>query len=193
MKLFKGFRDFGTMTSDEKKELHLAAAAFIFFSLAAALSMRNFIWLNNTSSSEMVAVSETPARQESKPDAVIGSIRAKYDAYVRMRTYGSQLVTLAEAVGRYPVEDPSARLASAAPLIPPPIKYKAQDFPPSMEVKAIVILDGDAAAVLNIQGERPGQVARAGYTFGGGKGRITGIDAGGVNWKWANKKQRTVL
>jgi hypothetical protein len=193
MKLFSGSRGFDTMTSDEKKELYLAAAAFIFFSLAAALSMRNFIWLNNISASDMVAVRETPSRQESKPDALIGSIRAKYDAYVRMRTYGSQLVTLAEAVGRYPVEDPSVRLASAAPLIPPPVKYKVQDFPPSMEVKAIVILDGDAAAVLNIQGERPGQVARAGYIFGGGKGRITSIDAGGVNWKWANKKQRTVL
>lgn len=193
MKLFAGFRDFDTMPSEEKKELRLAAVAFIFFSLAAAFSMRNFIWLNNISASDMVAAGKTPARQESEPDAAAGSIRAKYDAYVKARTYGSQLVTLAEAVGRYPVEDPSARLAFAAPLIPPPVKYKVQDFPPSMEVRAIVILDGDAVAVLNIQGERPGQVARAGYIFGGGKGRITSIDAGGVNWKWANKKQRTVL
>lgn len=55
MKLFSGSRGFDTMTSDEKKELYLAAAAFIFFSLAAALSMRNFIWLNNISASDMVA------------------------------------------------------------------------------------------------------------------------------------------
>jgi len=179
------------MSPEDKKELMLAAALFLFFSFSAVFSLMNFMWLNNPTDTSVTRDIPVPKISGTGKTSNIEDLVAKYDAYNKSRTYSGQMVTLAEAVGRCPITDASAQIGKI--MSSSPEKYEVPEVVPVIAIKALVIMEGTGVATLDIEGERSGQIVRSGYVFGGGKGKITSIDAGGVDWKWANKKYRTNL
>ncbi|MDY9920224.1 MAG: hypothetical protein U2P59_00145 [Synergistota bacterium] len=189
MKLFSGLDMHKDMTPAVKREVAILAAALLILLAGTFYSMKNFIWLNNISEETTIGELKAPvANQPPKSNVDIEGLEDKYDVYLRSRNFSGQLVMLAEAVGRYPIANASSLFAEKAVE-----EYELPEIPPVLTIKALVILDGVGVAALDIEGERPGQIVRKGYVFGGGKGKITSIDAGGVSWKWSNTQNRTNL
>lgn len=58
-------------------------------------------------------------------------------------------------------------------------------YVPTVVLRALAVLGGESVCVLDIDGEEAGKIYRAGECFGGGKGRVVKINAGGVTWRWA--------
>lgn len=178
-------RDKYTVSSpEEHKKMLFFCAAFMLFACASAFSITNYIWLNRISGS-LPIVNDGPTAEEHDIKARADVLNNKFGAYMEFRKNSEQLVSLAEAVGRYPVA-----------MLPLPVATELsvpEMAPPSVTVKAIVVMDRTGVATLDIEGEPPGQIMRQGSVFGGGKGKITGIDEGGVSWTWTKKKYRTEL
>lgn len=193
MKLTSKLADIKNMSPDEKKEMMVIALLILFFVSLAMYSMNNFINLLNMSGSAVnVETGSKPAAGTSKEAANIEDIEPKYRDYVKVRTYSSQLVTLAEAVGRYPIANASEEFAARS-LVKEDVLEDIPEIIPMVVIKALVVMSGEGVAALDIEGERPGLIVSRGTVFGGGKGKIMSIDAGGVSWKWADKKYRTDL
>lgn len=179
--------DFKNMSASQRKELLLVSAAFVLFTGLAVFSMMNFVWLNNMSEEGAPAEMTLPV-SPGRNRAEIEGITGAYDNYVKYRTFSGQMVTLASSVGRYPI----AEGASLAPEVPVE-ETLVEAVPPSMTIKALVVLGADGAATVDIDSEKAGMVVHKGSSFDGGKGKITAIDAGGVSWTWSGKKYRTNL
>lgn len=189
MKLFSGLGNYRDLTPAKRKELAIIAAALLILLPGVFYSMKNFIWLNNISEDSSIGELKVPDIQQAPEGKVdIDGLESKYDIYLKSRNFSGQLVMLAEATGRYPIANASAQFAEQAIE-----EYTVSDIVPVITIKALVMLEGVGVAALDIEGERSGQIVRKGYVFGGGKGKITGIDAGGVSWKWANTQNRTDL
>ena len=181
-----GLRD---MSPADKKEFALVAVLFVCFAALTVVSLMNFIWLNRMAENNAGANAPEASVVQAAGETGSGDLAAKYDDYVKYRTYSGQMVTLASAVGRYPIADAASTLVVEAPaseVIP-------VEAPPSFTIKALVMMGNSGAATVDIDGERPGTIIRSGSAFGGNKGRITAIDAGGVSWTWSGKKYRTNL
>ena len=61
-------------------------------------------------------------------------------------------------------------------------------YAPTVILKALAVLGGESVCVLDIDGEEPGRVFRAGDVFGDGRGRVVKINADGVTWRWADRE-----
>jgi len=174
-------------STDEKHEFIFIAVAFFCFASLAALSMINFMWLINMSGQHMSGEPEIQNNRTDKAAISIDDIRSKYNIYLNYKTYSSQGVSLAASTGRSPVSDPATMISdvNAAAII--------KEIIPLMKIKALVVLDGVGVATLDIDSELRGIVVHVGSVFGGGKGKITAIDAKGVYWTWSGKKHHTGL
>lgn len=62
------------------------------------------------------------------------------------------------------------------------------DYAPTVILKALAVLGGESVCVLDIDGEMPGSVFRAGDVFGAGAGRVVRISSDGVTWRWADRE-----
>lgn len=193
MKFTSKFNDIRDMSPAQKKDMIIIGLLIIFFTGLAMYSMNNFINLLNLSGSTAdIGTGVKPATGTSKEAANIEDIEPKYRDYVKVRTYSRQLVTLAEAVGRYPIANASEEFAARS-LVKVDVLEDIPEIIPMVVIKALVVMSGEGVAALDIEGERPGLIVSRGTVFGGGKGKIMSIDAGGVSWKWADKKYRTDL
>ena len=193
MKLTSKFNDLKDMSPADKKEMMIIALLILFFAGLAMYSMNNFITLLNLSGSAANVETEIkPPAGTSKEAASIEDIEPKYRDYLKARTNSRQLATLAEAVGRYPIANASEEFAARS-LVKVDVLEDIPEIIPTIAIKALVIMSGEGVAALDIEGERPGLIVSRGTVFGGGKGKIMSIDAGGVSWKWADKKYRTDL
>ena len=67
--------------------------------------------------------------------------------------------------------------------MPPP-----EVIPPIMFVKALMTVNGETTAIMDIEGEGTGIVVRPGYRFGGTKGRVVSVSANGVRVVWSGKR-----
>lgn len=172
-------------SAEERKKLYLFIAILLFFSCAAFDSMGNFLLLNNFDpGNKMLGSVASGPSQEVRDE--IALMTKKVEAYGRYRAESEQLVSVGEDVGRSPVALLEVSAVSGDALA-------EVNIIPSVNIKALIILDGGGAATLDIDGEAPGQVFRVGSVFGNGKGRVTAIDAKGVSWTWTNEKHRTDL
>ncbi|MDD4160481.1 MAG: hypothetical protein PHO18_06000 [Synergistaceae bacterium] len=193
MMLTSKIDDVRNMSLSEKKELFIFAAFFIFFTALALWSMNNFITLLNISEPMTdIAPGVISPAGTSKDAAKIEDLEPKYRDYIKMRTYSSQMVALAEAVDRYPIANAAEELAARS-VVKEDVLEEIPEIIPIVTIKALVVMSGEGVATLDIEGERPGLIVSRGTVFGGGKGRIISIDSGGVSWKWADKKYRTDL
>jgi len=189
------FNGIKNASPDDKKEFAVIAFMFLVLMSAAVFSLKNFAWLINpdtdTLMNEPAIADSSGIAAEKKAD----DISSKYDTYVKSRAYSSQMVTLAKAVGRYPICDAKSELSSEPSIAPVSgnATIKVAEVIPTMKIKALVVMGSGGAATVDIDGERPGQIVRSGSVFGGGKGIITAIDAGGVSWTWSHKKFHTNL
>ncbi len=168
---------------EEKKKLAIFALSALFFISASVFSMWNYVALNRSSGDlsdiNMTSGSEgANAEVQSKAE----EINTKMECYTKYSMDSQQLLSLAEAVGKSPL-DPLPAISAAEVAVP--------DMLPSISIKALVIMDTGRAATLDIDGEEPGQIMRVDSVFGNGKGKVTGIDSKGVDWTWLMKNYRT--
>lgn len=61
-------------------------------------------------------------------------------------------------------------------------------IPPFMVVQAVMVLGAKRMAVMDIEGESPGMIVKAGTSFGNGKGRVLSVSPKLVVVSWADKR-----
>lgn len=61
-------------------------------------------------------------------------------------------------------------------------------YAPTVIVKALALLDEESVCVLDIDGEEPGKIFKAGDVFGDGLGRVVKISESGVAWQWLDRE-----
>lgn len=170
---------------EERKKLYFFILAFLTLLLVVVLSVLNFIWLNKT-------VEISPAKNTSslvnikKGRIQADSINQKITSYKRYRDESSRMVIVAETVGVSPISEMQTFIVVDKEIAVP-------EFPPNILIKALIVMDVEKVAILDIEGEPPGMVCRTGTIFGAGKGKITDIDSKGVSWTWVRKKHRINL
>ena len=168
---------------EEKKKLVIFALSALFFISASIFSMWNYITLNKSSVGlGDIEMSNSPAGPGEEVRGKAEEINTKMDNYIKYSRDSKQLLALAAAVGKSPLA-PLQAISSAEMAVP--------DMPPSISIKALVIMENGRAVTLDIDGEVPGQIMRVGSVFGNGRGKVTGIDSKGVNWTWLMKNYRT--
>ena len=170
---------------EERKKLYFFIIALFFSVFVGVLSILNFIWLNKTVEPK-VAKSTSGLVSVEKERRQADAINEKLDSYKKYRDDSLKLLAVAETIGRSPISEmKSPAVIEKAIVIP--------EFPPDIIIKALIIMDEGRVAVLNIEGEPPGQIYRVGASFASGKGKILDIDSKGVSWTWKRKTNRTNL
>ena len=168
---------------EEKKKLVIFALSALFFISASIFSMWNYIALNKSSVGlEDIGMSNAPDGPGEEVRGKTEEINTKMESYIKYSRDSQQLLALAGAVGKSPL-DPLQTISAAEMDVP--------DMPPSISIKALVIMENGRAVTLDIDGEVPGQIMKVGSVFGNGRGKVTGIDSKGVNWTWLMKNYRT--
>ena len=71
------------------------------------------------------------------------------------------------------------------PVIP---AYIPEKMPPIMFVRAVMVVEKTAMAIMDIEGVGTGIIVRKGYTFNGGEGRVLHIGPDKVTVQWSGKK-----
>lgn len=113
---------------------------------------------------------------------------------IMVRSKKGELAHVASTLERYPFEEPAltSYLPSSSNVLSEDEKsYTLQAelyLPPYMEVRAVMILDGKAMALMYIEGEGDGLIVSPGYKFGSGKGRVVSISQTKVVVLWAGTK-----
>ncbi|NLV82504.1 MAG: hypothetical protein GXZ18_05820 [Synergistaceae bacterium] len=170
---------------EERKKLYFFIIALFFSVFVGVLSILNFIWLNKTVEHK-VAKSTSGLVSVEKERRQADAINEKLDSYKKYRDDSLKLLAVAETIGRSPISEmQSPAIIEKAIVVP--------EFPPDIIIKALIIMDEGRVAVLNIEGEPPGQIYRVGASFASGKGKILDIDSKGVSWTWKRKTNRTNL
>lgn len=171
-------------TLEERKKLYIFLLTSIILFILVVLSIINFIWLNK---SVIIYISKEFTQQENlKTQNQSESINVKIDAYKEYLSGGTRLLVLSETIARSPLSDLGDRGLLGKTLLVP-------EYPPNINIRALVIMDTGAIVVLDIEGEVPGKICKIGTTFGENKGKITDIDNKGVTWTWLKTKHRTNL
>ncbi|MGI6443367.1 MAG: hypothetical protein GXZ13_02385 [Synergistaceae bacterium] len=171
-------------TLEERKKLYIFLLTSIILFILVVLSIINFIWLNK---SVIIDISKEFTQQENlKTQNQSESINVKIDAYKEYLSGGTRLLVLSETIARSPLSDLGDRGLLGKTLLVP-------EYPPNINIRALVIMDTGAIVVLDIEGEVPGKICKIGTTFGENKGKITDIDNKGVTWTWLKTKHRTNL
>ncbi|PIE54972.1 MAG: hypothetical protein CSA35_03675 [Dethiosulfovibrio peptidovorans] len=86
--------------------------------------------------------------------------------------------------------NPLAKLRSPSDLplaTPEPSAADLEALPPLVVVRAVMVMPGKAAAVVDIDGVGQGIVVRKGTSFSGGKGRFLSIRAKKIVFRWRGK------
>lgn len=108
-----------------------------------------------------------------------------------VRSKKGELAHVASTLERYPFEEPV--LTSYQPSYSNvPSEYEKSYplqaelyLPPYMEVRAVMLLDGKAMALMDIEGEGIALIVYPGYEFANGRGRIVSISLDKVVVLWA--------
>lgn len=113
---------------------------------------------------------------------------------IMVRSKKGELAHVASTLERYPFEEPV--LTSYQPSYSNvPSEYEKSYplqaelyLPPYMEVRAVMLLDGKAMALMDIEGEGIALIVYPGYEFANGRGRIVSISLDKVVVLWAGTK-----
>jgi len=110
---------------------------------------------------------------------------------IMVRSKKGELAHVASTLERYPFEEPAltSYLPSSSNVLSEDEKsYTLQAelyLPPYMEVRAVMLLDGKAMALMDIEGEGVALIVYPGYEFANGRGRIISISSDKVVVLWA--------
>lgn len=172
-------------SAEEKKRLLFSAALFIYFAALSFMGVANFVWLNRLTV-EMGAA-DIPRGAEGLRDETTqkaDELNKKITAYLKYKDDGVRMIELAESTGVPPIAGLQASVSQ---------ELSVPEYTPSVVIKALVVMGGNAVATLDIDGEPAGQVYTKGMSFGGRKGRIIDINSKGVSWIWSGKRYRSDL
>ncbi len=119
---------------------------------------------------------------------------------VLAREGSNQLAVMASRIERQPFAPGALPVEEIEePEVPEPgtVKAKAEEglfaaseevLPPFMAVQAVMVMGSRRMAVMDIEGESPGKIVRAGTSFGEGKGKILRVGPDVVVVSWADKR-----
>ena len=110
------------------------------------------------------------------------------------RRQSMQTALLAEATGRFPIANgemiPALRAAVVQQADPEAV---IEDSPPSITVRAVLLLGQTAIATIDIAGEGDGIIVQPGTRFDGGSGKILSINSKGVKYQWKKKRYEALF
>ncbi len=126
-----------------------------------------------------------PAQDQSRLDAMIAQFRASVEARKTSTLISGRILDETNEPfmqARKKTDSVNVLLKDQAKMPPPEV------IPPIMFVKALMTVNGESTAIMDIEGEGTGIVVRAGYRFGGSKGRVVSVSANGVKIVWSGKR-----
>ncbi|HOR54962.1 MAG TPA: hypothetical protein PLM30_07025 [Synergistales bacterium] len=104
---------------------------------------------------------------------------------VLARSGSTQLAVLAATLARRPFSPSEPEAAEGVESGPASVSAPA---PPEIWIKAVLIREKDAAAVVDIEGYGEGVILRRGTPFGGGLGKVLGISQEKVVVTWSGQQ-----
>lgn len=172
-------------TLEERKKFYIFLFILLILIILVILSIINFLWLNKAvridfSKDSTQQTHNIKTQNQSEP------INIKLDSYKEYLSEGTRLLELAETIARSPLSDLGDNGLLEKTLSVP-------EYPPNINIRALVVMGSGSIVVLDIEGEVPGKICKVGTTFGENKGRIITIDNKGVTWTWLKTKHRTNL
>jgi hypothetical protein len=126
-----------------------------------------------------------PAQDRIRLDAMISQFRASVETRKTSTLISGRILDETNEPfmqARKKTDSVNVLLKDQAKMPPPEV------IPPIMFVKALMTVNGESTAIMDIEGEGTGIVVRAGYRFGGSKGRVVSVSAGGVKIVWSGKR-----
>lgn len=117
------------------------------------------------------------------------------DTMNKQRDVVMQTARLAEVSGILPVA-PDSVLASLTPAHSPLLEGgvpQIEPEPPKVTVLAVMILNKERVALVDVDGEDGGLIVRPGNKFSNGTARIVKIDAKGVTFVWRKKRYEVAM
>lgn len=176
---------------DEGSSKTYRALFFLLFIAGIAWAVFNYIKMQEMGTSKFYApsASRTTLQQDrerlKKMIEQVSSVSSK-------RSSSSVWAQSMRDMNKYTFDDPTkARPDGDTPFLPDvpqePVIEVVVEPPPSITVKAIMVMGKTRAAVMDIAGVGKGLIVRAGDTFGNRKGRIVRIDSDKVVVRWDGK------
>jgi hypothetical protein len=126
-----------------------------------------------------------PAQDQSRLDAMIAQFRASVEARKTSTLISGRILDETNEPfmqARKKTDSVNVLLKDQTKMPPPEV------IPPIMFVKALMTVNGESTAIMDIEGEGTGIVVRAGHRFGGAKGRVVSVSANGVKIVWSGKR-----
>ena len=109
-----------------------------------------------------------------------------------IRSGSGTLAELAQAAGRSPFAEPPSLSASVAVSGKAEAPLPVEVPPPTINVKAVMMLGDASVAVVDIDGIGQNLIVKPGYAFSGKKGKIVSINPDKLVFLWNGKRQETL-
>ena len=160
---------------------------------ASGYYFKKFVDASDEPSIVIPPVPNLASKDSERLEKLIGSFRSSVDTRTRSLLLASTVVeTSRMPFAETPPADMTPRevpgegvtVAEGEGTFPPLVREK---LPPIMFVRAIMVAQKQAIAVMDIEGVGNGIIVRPGYSFGGGDGKVVGISSGKVTVNWSGK------
>jgi hypothetical protein len=148
---------------------------------------------------EIITISRIPPRDSPIPqrkveqDKKYADLTKGFEEVAQARFANKESSFMASALGRYafnkpPVPVVQEELAKAAARGRASSSELEEVYMPYMEVRAVMILNKKAMALMDIEGEGYNLIVSPGYRFGKGRGKVISITPAKVVVLWAGTK-----
>lgn len=137
---------------------------------------------------------ESPTLQRAvEQDKKYAGLTKGFEEVAQARFANKESSFMASALGRYAFNKPAAPVAQeelgrAAARGRASSSELEEVYIPYMEVRAVMVLNKRAMALMNIEGEGDNLIVSPGYRFGKGRGKIVSISPAKVVVLWAGTK-----
>ena len=159
---------------------------------------RNYIEMSQEEAINIPPMEDLSAKDAKRLDVLIGDFRTAVETRTKSLTLAGAVIDasrqpfvvtskVAAAAAHGPggsEEEGAVTVAGDDRTITP---YVREVIPPIMFVRAIMVADKQAMAIMDIEGVGTGIIVRAGYSFGGGEGKVVRIGADKVTVLWSGK------
>lgn len=158
---------------------------------------RNYIEMSQDEAITIPAMEDLSAKDEKRLGGLIGDFKTAVDTRTRSLTLASAVidasrqpfVITSKVVAARPGQgaeggEGAATAAGEDHTITP---YVREVIPPIMFVRAIMVAEKQAMAIMDIEGVGTGIIVRAGYSFAQGEGKVLRIGADKVTVLWSGK------
>lgn len=163
--------------------------------LVVSIGWSIYLYRQIVTISPMSPVEAPLLKPAAEQDQNYAELAKGFEELAQVRTGNREASYMASALGRYAFNEPPMQVVQEAvakeavqggkALFP---VMEQVYLPPYMEVRAVMLLDGKAMALMDIEGEGIALIVYPGYEFANGRGRIVSISLDKVVVLWAGTK-----